>query len=185
MIKKPNDWNNVQEYTEREKLPLDAYVCKVKRVAVQDNLLMILFDIDDGKYKGFYTRDFQNNQNADKKWKGILRVWLPTDDGSENDARTKKNLKGMITAFEKSNNGYTWNWDENTLVGKTVGVLYRNEEYDYMGYQGWSARPFRAISVESVNERSFKLPKDKPLANKPAVTNDGYEDITDDDDFPF
>lgn len=189
MIKKPSNWNNVQEYSENVKLPLGAYVCKVKRAVVQDSLLMILFDVAEGEYKDFYAKDFQNNQNEDKKWKGVLRVWLPTDDGSDNDERTKRNLKGMVTSFEKSNSGYKWDWNEASLVGKMVGVLYRNEEYDYMGYQGWSARPFRAISVDSVREGTYKLPKDKPLANKSADEytkgySNGFEDVTD-DDFPF
>jgi hypothetical protein len=51
-------------------------------------------------------------------------------------------------------------------VGKTVGILFRNEEWKYNGKTGWTKRPYRAISIDSVREGSFKAPKDKPLKNK-------------------
>lgn len=195
MIRKPNNWENVQEFSERPKLPLGAYVCKVKQVRVQDTnygpQLCLLFDITEGEYTGFFQKDFNANVNEDKKWRGLLRVWLPLDDGSEKDEITKRNLKGLVTSIEKSNPGYVWNWNETSLPGKTVGILFRNEEWDYKGQHGWAVRPFRAISADSVREGSYTLPKDKPLGNKtqsaaPAYTapNNGYTEA-EDDDLPF
>ncbi len=64
----------------------------------------------------------------DKKWKGVIRQFLPKDDGTDNDEWTKSSFKGLTTAFEHSNPGYTWNWEETSLVGKLVGILFRNEE---------------------------------------------------------
>lgn len=193
MIRKPSNWNEVQEYTEFQKLPLGAYVCRVKRSMVQDNdygsQLVLLYDIVEGEYSGFYNKDFQNNQNKDKKWKGVLRIWLPKDDGSESDEMTKRSFKGFVTSVEKSNPGYQFDWNETSLVGKMLGVLYRNEEYDYQGRQGWTARPFRALSVDSVREGKFKLPKEKPLKDASRtvarLVNDGYTEVSDDDDLPF
>ena len=169
MIRRPNNWNDVQEFSDRPKLPLGAYVCKVRKAAVQSNdfgeQLCILFDIVEGEFKGFFDNDFKANTNADKKWKGVLRQFVPKDDGSENDEWTKSSFKGMTTAFEKSNPGYQWNWDETSLSGKMVGILFRNEEWDYKGKTGWAVRPFRAISVDSVRSGDFTLPNDKPLKN--------------------
>lgn len=202
MIKMPHNWNEVKEYTERAKLPLGAYVCQVKQCRVQDNdygsQLAILFDIQEGEYKGYFADDYAANQQQDKKWKGVLRIWLPKDDGSEKDEFTKSVLKGMVTAFENSNPGFSWNWYEKSLEGKQIGVLFRNEEWEYDGKSGWAVRPFRAISVTSVREGKFSLPKDKPLANKasgasyqapapayvpPSDTN-GFVKV-DDDELPF
>lgn len=167
MIKRPNNWNEVKEFSDRQKLPLDAYVCKVKRAAVQNNQygdqLCILFDIVEGEFSGFFNDEYKANTKEDKKWKGVLRLFIPKDDGSEKDEWTKRTFKGMTTAFEKSNPGYAWNWDENSLAGKLVGILFRNEEWEYDGKTGWAVRPFRAISVDSVREEDFTLPKDKPL----------------------
>ena len=195
MIRKPNNWDNVQEMGEREKLPLGAYVCKVKQVRVQDNdygsQLAVLYDITEGDYKGYYDADFKANQNPDKKWKGLLRVWLPKDDGSDRDETTKRIFKGFVSTFERCNPGYTWDWNENSLVGKTVGILYRNEEWDYNGKHGWAARPFRVISTDAVREGTYTIPKDKPLNNssasvKPTHANvpAGYTEV-EDDDLPF
>ncbi len=167
MIRRPNNWNEVKEFTDRPKLPLDAYVCKVKKVAVQANeygeQLCILFDIFGGDWRNFYAEDYESNTQENKKWRGVLRQWLPKEDGSEKDGWTKSALKGMITSFEKSNPGYVFNWDETTLAGKMIGILFRNEEWEYEGKTGWTARPYRAISVDSVRSRDFRLPKDKPL----------------------
>lgn len=198
MMKKPTNWNEVKEFSDRPKLPVGAYVCKVKKTAVQNNgygdQLILLFDIIEGEYKDYYANDFSANQNADKKWKGQLRVWLPTDDGSDKDEITKRTLKGMVTAFEKSNPGYAFDWNEASLVGKTVGILFRNEEWDYNGKHGWAARPFRAISTDSVREGSYTLPKDKPLSktetavlsySMPQSDVNGFVQVDEDDDLPF
>ena len=166
MSTKPSNWDQVQEYTVREKLPVGAYVCKVKQVALQQNtygqVLCILYDIAEGEYSGFYQRDFAG-QPGEKKWRGVLRMWLPKDDGSDKDEATKRGFKGMVTSFENSNPGYHWNWDENSLVGKTVGIIYRNEEWEYNGKRGWTAKPLRCMSAAKVRSGDFTLPDDKPL----------------------
>lgn len=178
MIRKPQNWDNVQVISDRAKLPADAYVCKVKQVAVQQNSygdqLVILFDIAEGEYKDFYARDFQQNQNPDKKWKGVQRVWIPTDDGSEKDELTKRMFKGMVTAFEESNPGYKWNWDESSLAQKTVGIIYRNEEWEYNGKSGWSAKPLRCMSAGKVRSGDYTLPKDKALVKRGDAYDTGY-----------
>jgi hypothetical protein len=171
MIRRPNNWNEVKEFSDRQKLPLGAYVCKVKRAAVQANefgeQLCIVFDIVEGEFSGFFNEEFKNNTYDNKKWKGVLRLYIPKDDGSEKDEWTKRTFKGMVTAFEKSNHGFMWNWDENSLAGKMVGILFRNEEWENdEGKSGWTVRPFRAISVDSVRSEDFILPKDKPLKKK-------------------
>lgn len=163
MIRQPNNWNEVREISEQAKLPLDAYVCKTIRAEVQGEQLCIAFDIAEGAQSGFYKRAFASDNRDNKKWKGVLRLWLPKDDGSEKDEWTKSTLKGMVTAFEKSNPGYKWNWDERSLAGRMVGIMFRNEEWEYEGKTGWTVRPFRAMSVESVRSGDYTLPKDKPL----------------------
>lgn len=201
MIRKPQNWESVQLPSDRKKIPAGAYVVRIKKAAVQNNgygdQLCLLFDITEGDYAGYYGSEFSANTMTDKKWKGVLRVFLPVDDGSEKDEWTKRTFKGMVTAFEKSNPGYVFNWDEATLVGKTVGVLFRNEEWDYNGKTGWTAKPFRAISADSVREGAYTLPKDKPLADKSASgfgtagfggfpgTANSFAEVDNDDELPF
>ena len=199
MIKRPNNWNEVQELSDRPKLPLGAYVCKVKKAVVQSNdygsQLCVLFDIVEGDFKGYFDNEFKNNTNENKKWKGVLRQWLPKDDGSEQDEWTKSSFKGMTVAFERSNPGYQWNWDEASLVGKLIGIIFRNEEWEYNGKSGWAVRPFRAIDVDLVRVAEYKMPKDKPLKNKTSddsfsgfgnASIGGFEEVVaDDTDLPF
>lgn len=198
MIRRPDNWNEVKEFSDRPKLPLGAYVCKVKKAAVQNSehgeQLCILFDIFEGDWKHFYADEYEANTQENKKWKGVLRQWLPREDGSEKDGWTKSSLKSMITAFEKSNLGYVFNWDESTLAGKMIGILFRNEEWEYEGKTGWAVRPFKAISIDSVRSGDFTLPKDKPLKKETdsgysnSYTNNsgndysGFVDLEDDDD---
>lgn len=178
MIRQPNNWNEVKEFTERKQLPLDAYVCKIINAEVQGNTygeqLCIVFDIAEGAHTGFFKQEFNASTFENKKYKGVLRLWLPKHDGSENDEISKRVLKGMVTAVEKSNPGYKWGWEEKTLVGRYIGILFRNEEWDYQGKQGWAVRPFRAISTESVRSGDYTLPKDKPLKKQSA---DSYTDM--------
>lgn len=178
MIRKPQNWENVQVMTDRAKLPVGAYVCKVKQAKVQENAygdqLVIAYDIAEGDYKEFYNRDFQQNPNPEKKWRGVIRVWIPKDDNSEKDETTKRMFKGMVTAFEDSNPGYKWNWDESTLANKMIGVIYRNEEWEYNGKSGWTAKPLRCMSAGKVRSGDFTIPQDKPLRGDAYDTGSAY-----------
>ena len=172
MIQKPNNWENVRAFSDFRKLPLGAYVCIIKQATVKrtdyGDQLCILFDISEGEWAGYYQDDFDSNTRDDKKWKGVLRQFLPKNDGSDKDEWAKSLLKGLTTAVEESNRGYVWDWNEQGLAKKEIGILMRNEEWEYNGKTGWAVRPFRAISVDSVGDGSYTLPKDKPLKNKTA-----------------
>lgn len=199
MIRKPNDWENVQAFSERRKLPVGAYVCKIKQASVKNtewgDQLNVLYDIEDGEYAGFYAEDFKGQQPEKKKWKGVLRFWLPKDDGTEKDGFAKSKLKGFITVVENSNRGFTFNWDERSLAGKLIGVIYQNVEWEYNNKTGWSAQPFRATTVDNIADGNYTIPDDKPLKNKSADTfgysaapapAPSFAEITDDDSLlPF
>ena len=175
MIAKPINWDAVRAYADSRKLPLGAYVCTIKQAVVAStnygDQLCILFDISAGEWAGYYQEDYDNNPRDDRKWKGVLRQFLPKNDESDKDEWAKSLLKGLTTAVEESNRGYSWNWDEKSLAGKEIGILMRNEEWEYNGKHGWAVRPFRAISVDSVEDASYVLPKDKPLKGKESTVS--------------
>lgn len=170
MINRPKNWDSVQAFTERRKLPVDAYVCKIKNAVVRDTdygtQLCLLFDITYGEYANFFADDFAANPQEDKKWKGVLRQYLPKDDGSKKDEWTKSSFKTLLEAIESSNRGYMWDWDERSLGGKEIGIIFRNEEWEYNGKTGWTARPYRACSVDTVMDGKFVIPNEKPLKDK-------------------
>lgn len=196
MMNKPNNWDNVKASVERVPLPVGAYVCKVIGAKVVDyadkdsgkllfQRLEMAFDISEGEFKGYYQDDFNAQQGEDKKWKGVLRQYLPKEDGNDKDEWTKSSLKAMTDAFEESNAGFHFDWDETKFKGKVIGVLFRNEQWVWDGKDGWKAQPFKALSVKDVLEGKFKIPKDKP--HKDAVSGGAFTDISgiSDDDIPF
>lgn len=194
-MKRINNWENVKAATEKIALPVGGYVVEIKGAKVatyQGNdggvfeKLEVSIDIAEGEFKDFYTNDYRGQQSEDKKWKGVLRVYLPKEDGTEKDEWTKSTLKGLIGAIEDSNPGYHWDWDETKLKGKKVGCVFRNEEWEYDGKTGFTARPFKFIAVEKIKTGSFRFPKDKLIKRDDFVSASpaSYKEIPD-DDLPF
>lgn len=186
------DYDTIETFKDFPKLPVDAYICVIKAAEEKEtskggNMLEISFDIAEGEYKNFYADDYRNNSNADKKWKGKIRIFVPTDDGSEDDAYTKKRFKTAITAIEESNDGYHWDWNETALKGKKLGIIYRNEEWEWNSKTGWRASPFRIINTDDVYDGNFKIPDDKPLNKSHSVSASAttFEELSTDEDLPF
>ena len=150
-------------------------------------VLVISFDILEGEFKDFFKQNYKANTREDKKWKGVYRLTVPQESNQWYDSQ-KRTFGNAIACIEESNNGYHWNWDEKTLKGKTVGVLFRNFEYDVEGNTGWSTECCSLASVEDIREGNFKMPKDKPLKKKatamPVAPAINFEEI-DDEDLPF
>lgn len=196
MINKPKNWDSVKAATERQTLPKGGYVCKIMnaKVVTHDGQngsfekLEIALDIAEGEFKEFYRNDFAQSPDVDRKWRGVLRLYLPKDDGSDKDEWTKSRLKATTDAIEESNPGYHWDWDETKLQGKTVGAIFRREEYDFNGRQGFSTRCFKFVPAENIRQGKFKAPEDK-LLNKKAgsFSSADFEEIPEvsDADFPF
>lgn len=167
-MKAYNDVKAAPMSTEREKIPVGGYVAQVKSAVIENtpfgDRLVIYFDISEGDFRGFFQKDFDDQQGQeDRKWRGIYRLWLPKDDGSEKDSWSKRSLGNMIWSFESSNPGYHWDWNEATLKGKTIGVLFRNKEWEYNGRTGWSPECSGLIEADRIRSGKYKTPKDKPL----------------------
>ncbi|MBR0161922.1 MAG: hypothetical protein IJQ02_11665 [Oscillospiraceae bacterium] len=177
----------------REILPVGGYVCEIKSAKVEEyrggeySSLVLAIDVTEGKYAGFFRRDYDNNDREDRKWRGVYRISLPKDDGSEQDGWTKRIFGNFIWAVQESNPGYVWDWEEKKLKGKQLGVLFRNKEWEYNGRTGWTTEAAGAVSVDALRAGEFKLPKDKPLKNHP-VTSSGFyaePEEAEDGDLPF
>ena len=195
-MKQFKDYETVKATVEREQLPKGGYICVIKNAEVkqykgQDGSVFekfeIAIDICDGEYKDFYANDYRNQQSEDKKWRGVLRQYLPKDDGSEKDGWTKSAFKALIVAIEESNPNYHWDWDETKLKGLKVGCLFRLEECEWDDKSGWSTKPFKFIDLQKIKDGKFKVPADKPLKNKTASVDIAYEEVEtlSDEDLPF
>lgn len=193
------DYNEVQAATEFNPIPAGGYIAVIVGAKVKEykaangstfEKLEVAVDIAEGEFKDYYQREFNMQQTEDKKWKGVIRQFVPSDDGSEKDMRTKQYFKALIEAVEDSNDGYHWDWDERKLKGKKVGLLLRNEEWEFNGKTGWKAQPFKLVSVDKIRDGKFRVPQDKPLNNTSAPaafsmsSGADFEEISD-DDLPF
>ena len=71
----------------REILPAGGYVCEIKSAKEEEfdwgSRLALAIDVVEGEYAGFFKKDFDGNDREDKKWRGIYRISIPKDDGSE------------------------------------------------------------------------------------------------------
>ena len=176
-----------------EPLPAGGYVAKILNAKVEEyswgEVLVISFDIAEGEYKDFFSKQYKENTREDKKWKGNFRLTVPQESNQYFDSQ-KRTFGNAIWAIEESNPSFRWAWDENALKGKMVGVLFRNFEWAMDdGRSGWSTECCTLVSVEDVRTGNFKQPKDKPIRNK-ATNNAPASNFTviDDDsmsDLPF
>ena len=174
-----------------EPLPAGGYVANILNAKVEEyswgEVLVISFDIAEGEYKDFFSKQYKENTREDKKWKGNFRLTVPNE-GNQYFESQKRTFGNAIWAIEESNPSFRWAWDENALKGKMVGVLFRNFEWAMEDRTGWSTEACTFVSVEDVRTGNFKQPKDKPLRNKATnnATVNSFAPIDDaDDSLPF
>ena len=182
-----NNYKTTQTISARAQLPVGAYICQILKAEEKVysspkgewHKLEVSFDICEGEHKDFYANDYRAQSGEDKKWKGVLRMNIPTDDGSEADGWTKRSFKTNILAIEESNNGYHWDWNEAQLKGKTVGIVFRSEEWEYNGKRGWRTAPFKMVPAADVKSGNIKIPDPKPLNGKAASQASTAADLSD------
>lgn len=187
---KPFKGYEAKKAASRQALPAGGYVVKVLDAAEASyawgRVLQISFDVAEGEHAGFFTRDYKENPNEEKKWRGVLRLPEPKEDGSKEDGWTIRSFNNAMFSFEDSNPGFHWDWDEKKLKGLTVGALFRNREWEWDGRTGWTTECFTLVPAEDIRDKKFTQPKDKPLPKKEAVRPAAdFEEIVDDDSLPF
>ena len=190
------NYNNVQSYTENVKLPVGAYKVKIIRAEEQENALCILFDIADGEYKDYYRKKFSNDKKSypgEAKFKGVFRLWYPS--GNEYDEKNERKMKTALEKICESNSNlninFTKEWDGALLKDCCVGMVFREQEYDYKGSHGFSSQPFSLITLADLKEGNFTIPEPKYLNNSSASSqqtqNNSFDDmpVDEEDDLPF
>lgn len=164
-------------------------IMNVKQTTSQkagSKMLEISFDIFEGEFANFYAEKYRKNTSPSRKWGGTYYMVLPDKVNQTQAAyeRRLKSFKRFITSIEESNDGYTWNWREESLKGKKVGGIFGREQF-----QGndnalhFSTKLFWFASVETIRKGDFSVPEDRLL-------DLGPEDFVpvepnDSDDLPF
>ncbi len=175
-------------------LPVGGYVAKIVGARIEEYswgaVVVVAFDIAEGEYAGFFKKQFDDNQNEDKKWKGTYRLTIP-EEGSQYFESNQRTFNNFIYAMEDSNNGYHYDCDETKFKGKLLGVIYRNKEWEMDGRTGWTTECGAVTDITSIREGSFRMLKDKPLKNSTSSVgtqnNSNYATMENlsDDDLPF
>ena len=167
-----------------ERIKPGAYGCTIVEAKdyPQDEYLEISFDVTEknSPYKDYYKK---------RDTVGKIRRYY-----------TEKALpffKGFILAVESANPGYKFNFDENTLAGKKVVLVFG--EHEYVGKDGdvkIGCQAVDSLRVEKWRSKEYQIPKlrtledqKKPRPVKPTNPTGGYESKktadVEDEDMPF
>ena len=185
-MERMNGWENANSYGDFKTLKAGAYKCEIKKVEELKStnakkFVKISLDIIDGEFKNYFTDKYKNDTREDKKWSGI---WNLFEEGYETGSINTK-FKGFITSIEKSNPNYIWDWNEQTLTGKIVGIVFRDEEFKANdGSIKSSAKPFYAVPVDELE--NIKIPEPKLLDGElGSIANNIDNETYSVDDLPF
>ena len=188
------DYDKTQAFAEYERLPKGGYVLTVLAVKLEkwqsgDEYLQISCDISEGEYTSFFAKQYKDDSREDKKWKCNYNLSIPKDDGSERDGWTKRRFKTVMNAFEDSNPGYRWEWNESTLKGKKIGGLFNIRQWEKSdGSIGETTNLAQLTTVENIQKNTYKLPKDKLIEQTDTTATDDFvtaATMFNDDALPF
>lgn len=197
MLNLPNDFDSARAYDGKgfDTLPAGGHICRIigarpAKSRQGNDMLEVAFDIaENGPYDGMFKQRFDDvrKQRPDAKWPngGMFRTGLMTRDG-----RTSGYFKGLITAVEKSNEGYSFKGagcNEESLKGKLVGFNFGEE--DYKGNDGkirTSVKAAYAVSVQTVRD-GIEPPPKKPYKPAPgeSMAASGFTEVDPGDELPF
>lgn len=193
-MKKFNNYAETQSYQEFKKLPVGGYVFKVQQVRFEEGTngnsdrIILAGDIDEGDYKGYFKEQFDGNTSENKKWKGIITIYCPKDDGSEKDGWTKRAFKTIMENFEASNPGFHWNWDETKLKGLVIGAIYGEINTVIDGNQIKYVGQRTTTTVDNIRAGAYSIPKPQyknGASETPSTTEDFISVSSDDEELPF
>lgn len=188
MINQFNGYDEAKKEAQKTpgmKLPKGAYICNILGVkqatfesnGVQKSYLIVQFDIAEGEYVGFFKNQYEANTNEDKKYKGNTKVYIPVDDGSQQDGWTKNTFAKWTNSLEESNEGYKWDWDETKWKGKKIGLVFGETGTNIDGKDIVYIECRYPVSVEAVKTGKAGEAKFKAKNGYGQATNSGNTDF--------
>lgn len=162
---RPLNFTNIKESSEGDfpRLEPGAYVCAI--TAVEDlpdkEYLWVLFDIIQGEHANYFADDFYR----DKPY--AHRMCFSYKDTA------MSMLKGRLHVITDCNNGFDAEaalkaGKEQMLVGKAVGVVFREEEYYNRKtgeFEMGSARPDSLCRLDEIDDPKNASPKPRTLSD--------------------
>lgn len=122
--------------------PAGVYIGQIMAVRVVDadgvktfrDWLEVMLEITEGDYKGRFTAVYNDQKERfgaeNTRYRGTFRIAIPS--GKEDEEEwVRRSFEGNLWCVEQSNPGYHWDWDENKLTGKKIGINLRTRLYTY------------------------------------------------------
>ena len=122
--------------------PAGLYIGQIMAVRVVDadgvktfrDWLEVMLEITEGDYKGRFTAVYNDQKERfgaeNTRYRGTFRIAIPS--GKEDEEEwVRRSFEGNLWCVEQSNPGYHWDWDENKLTGKKIGINLRTRLYTY------------------------------------------------------
>ena len=184
-MKPINNFENVQASTGEFAKPSAGGYC-VEILSVKDvpfdpiknkgDYLVIDYDICHGDFKGHYTK--QHERYGGNWFASFIRSYKESAAGM---------FKHFINCIEESNSGYKWNWNEQSLVHRYVGIVLGEEEYlKNDGTVGTKLVVKDVKTIQQIAKGEFKIPAIKKLSENTAQTSaPKWEELKTTDDLPF
>lgn len=179
MLKRPENWDKVEgiEFGDYENLELGGHEVVIKNAyeyTGKTGNISLKVEVDiagNDKQAGFFQRQYDNNTNANKTWPAGACKYISLKEEENCIAM----FKGFTTSVEKSNPGYTWNFDEKTLIGKKLCGVFGLEQYEKQdGTTGFATRLTQFRSLDKLNE--VKIPKVR-LLNGTQIDYEEYKTL--------
>lgn len=157
-----------------EPLAPGAYVCAILGAKVEETQygqkLVFQVDVIEGEAAGYFQKRFQAGAGGqyENKYKGVFRINVPTDDGSEQDGWSINRFNSTMGAIEMSNPGFHFDFDkpENQLKGKLVGINVREREWEMNGNTGITTEIGAFVPVDDVRMGKVRPMKRRELQNR-------------------
>lgn len=171
------NWDTVNEATEFKRPGPGGYIVRIKAVedVEEKEYLKIEYDIADGEFKGYY-QDLYKSRGF---WGGsFIRSYKE---------KALPFFKAFKTSVEVSNPGFVFKNDPLTLVGKFLGIVLGEEEYESnSGEIKKRLYVAQCRSGQTIRDGDFEVPELKRLAKK-SDSLDSFTDITGNEDIelPF
>ena len=156
-MKPIENWDKINENGEFKRLPAGIYGVKLTSVVnnPEKEYLEVTCDIVKGEYANYFKTLVENGlKDSSKSFRSYKQNALGF-------------FKGFITAVEKSNPGFEWDWDESKLVGKNVIAVFYDEEYiDKDGNIKVGTKLYEFRSLEAFKEGKIKVPETRKVTEE-------------------
>lgn len=153
-MKQIKDFDNVQAANGFERPEAGGYVCIIRHVEDHPDKEFIHLEVDiaEGKFKGYAA------ETAERAGFWPLRC------NRFYGGKSVGYFKAFIEAVQNTNKGYRWDWNEQSLVNKGVGIVFREEEYVARdGSIRKSIAPFEFKTAAQIRDGDFTVPAPKPV----------------------